>query len=125
MTRQPKGRELTPEARASLGAQLVKLGDMMGDGLHLEPGGKQIERDYRRVAKALGYLPAQPRRNHGPENDAFMAKALEVTKCPRCAGQLAQSRVGSLTAVCGACGAKLQVGKRVRRRSTSNHPSRQ
>ena len=26
-----------------LGDRLVHLGDMMGDGLHLEPGGKWIE----------------------------------------------------------------------------------
>lgn len=125
MTSQSKGGELTPEAKAHLGAQLVKLGDMMGDGLHLEPGGKWIERDYKRVAKALGYLPAKPRCNHGPENDAFMAKALEARKCPRCGGQLAQSRAGSLTAVCGGCGAKLRVGKRVQRHAPSRQPSRQ
>lgn len=115
--------ELSPETTAHLHSQLVKLGDMMGDGLHLEPGGKWIGRDYKKVAKALGYLTAQPRRNHGPENDAFMAKALEATKCPRCGGQLAQSRAGSLTAVCGGCGAKLRAGKRVQRRATSRRPS--
>lgn len=123
MSRQPEGEELAPEAKAHLGAQLVKLGDMMGDGLHHEPGGKWIERDYKKVAKALGYLPAQPRRNHGPENDAFMVKALEASKCPRCGGQLAQSRAGSLTAVCRGCGAKRRLGKRVQRRATSRRSS--
>jgi len=32
-------------------AQLVKLGDMMGDGLHNEPDGKWIEREYRSGTK--------------------------------------------------------------------------
>lgn len=42
--------------------QLVKLGDMMGDGLHKEPDGKWISREYAKIAKQLGYAP--PRRNN-------------------------------------------------------------
>lgn len=31
--------------------QLVKLGDLMGDGLHLEPDGKWIEDEYKRIIR--------------------------------------------------------------------------
>ena len=37
--------------------QLIRLGDMIGDGLHLEPDGKWIEKEYRSVAIALGLKP--------------------------------------------------------------------
>ena len=34
--------------------RLVRLGDMMSDGLHLEPNGKWIEREYKKTLKACG-----------------------------------------------------------------------
>lgn len=37
--------------KAHLHRQLVKLGDMMGDGLHLEPDGKWISKEYKQGAK--------------------------------------------------------------------------
>lgn len=39
---------LSKEVEDRLYGQLVKLGDMMGDGLHHEPGGKWISRDYKK-----------------------------------------------------------------------------
>ena len=38
---------------AYLYRQLVKLGDMMGDGLHHEPDGKWIEKEYNKICKVL------------------------------------------------------------------------
>lgn len=35
------------EDNKKLHEQLIKLGDMMGDGLHHEDGGKWIEREYK------------------------------------------------------------------------------
>jgi hypothetical protein len=42
---------MTDETRDHLSRQLIKLGDMMGDGLHYED--KSISREYKRVLKAL------------------------------------------------------------------------
>lgn len=33
--------------------QLIKLGDMMGDGLHYESDGKWIEKEYTKICKIL------------------------------------------------------------------------
>lgn len=91
-----------------LHADLVKLGDMMGDGMHHEPGGRWIEQDYKRVARALGYGPK--RRNNGEAIDKAMASFLAKTPCPKCSGKLQQTRSGSKRAACSACGEKFQCG---------------
>lgn len=98
--------DLPDETRRKLQADLVKLGDMMGDGLHYEPGGKWIARDYRRVARALGHtLPSQ--RNVTGIN-AAMADFLAKTPCPKCSGALKQTRSGSKRARCSRCSATFQ-----------------
>lgn len=38
--------------------QFCRLGEMMGDGLHHEPDGKWIVKEYRKLAKIL--LPESP-----------------------------------------------------------------
>lgn len=86
--------------------QLVKLGDMMGDGLHLEPGGKWIEREYKKVAKALGYGP--PRVNNSKQINEAMAEKVKTVKCPKCSGELKQTRSGALRVKCLSCGGKFQ-----------------
>lgn len=85
--------------------QLVKLGDMMGDGLHLEPDGKWIAKEYRKVARALGYGVA--RSSNAEEINKAMTEALKTARCRKCDGQLKQTKSGSLRAAC-ACGAKYQ-----------------
>lgn len=100
--------DLSPEAAAHLHSQLVKLGDMIGDGLHQEPGGRWITRDYNRALKALGLIPSKPRRNNGAAIDAAMAKSLQSAKCPDCGGGMKQARAGSLRANCLECGTKVQ-----------------
>lgn len=89
--------------------QLVKLGDMMGDGLHLEPGGKWISRDYSRVMRALGMGPA--RANNSAAINERMAKALPTMKC-ECGGALRQTRSGSMRAQCVDCRQRYQVKRR-------------
>ncbi|MGL5526441.1 MAG: hypothetical protein ACRDCY_22175 [Aeromonas veronii] len=96
------------ERRADLSRQLVKLGDMMGDGQHLEPGGQWIARDYARICRALGYRA--PRRNNGRAIDAAMAKALSAATCTNCGGELKQTRKGAKRAACVTCGARFQFG---------------
>lgn len=101
--------ELTDETRRKLQADLVKLGDMMGDGLHYEPGGKWIARDYRRVARALGLIKRRPPNTAGI--NAAMATFLAKTPCPKCAGTLQQTRSGSKRARCASCSATYRCGK--------------
>lgn len=93
-------------AKQALHSQLVKLGDMMGDGLHHEPDGKWITKEYRRVARALGYGPARTN-NTAAINQAVTAR-LATLGCPKCGGQLKQTRSGAKRAACVACGAKFQ-----------------
>lgn len=90
--------------------QLIKLGDMMGDGLHLEPDGKWIATEYRSVARALGLIPK--RENNARFIDEQMTKRVESVACPKCGGGLRQTRSGSMRAKCTHCGSKLQLLKR-------------
>lgn len=97
--------------------QLVKLGDMMGDGLHLEPDGKWISKEYRRVANALGYNIPSSRKSNVEGINAAMSEALKTSKC-KCGGELKQTRSGSYRAQCIAQGCdkkyqfKARKGKR-------------
>lgn len=95
--------------RQRLHAQLVRLGDMMGDGMHLEPGGKWIEREYRKVCKALGYIKPTPR-NTKAINERMVQRVAEV-QCGKCGGELKQTRSGSKRAQCIKCQAKYQLLK--------------
>lgn len=89
-----------------LQAQLVKLGDMMGDGQHLEPGGKWIAREYRATAKALGLLPK--RKSNAESINKAVADALTKAVCLKCGGQLKQTKSGALRASCVKCGERFQ-----------------
>jgi hypothetical protein len=91
--------------------RLVRLGDMMGDGLHLEPGGKWIEREYKETLKALGLLESVKRKNNSDKINEFMANRLKEVKCT-CGSELAQSRSGSFIGKCNKCGKKFILGSR-------------
>jgi len=82
-------------------SQLVKLGDMMGDGLHLEPDGKWISREYKAHLKSLGLLPKR-KNNTSIINDAMVSRVSEIT-CGNCSGKLKQNRSGSKRATCINC----------------------
>lgn len=88
--------------------QLVKLGDMMGDGLHLEPGGKWISRDFPRLQAghaSPGDCP--PRASRSAAINERMAKALLTARC-ECGSTLKQTRAGSMRAQCMTCERRYQ-----------------
>lgn len=87
--------------------QLVRLGDMLGDGLGDEPDGAWIGREYRATCKALGILPKR-RRNVAGTN-ARVAEALQRMPCPGCGGMLQQTRSGALRAKCPTCAKTYQL----------------
>lgn len=99
-----------------LNAQLVKLGDMMGDGMHLEPGGKWIEKEYRVVATALGLIPKRKRKSNAEAINKGVAEALKKAVCLKCGGQLKQTKSGALRAACMACGTRFQFSRASRRK---------
>ena len=81
--------------------QLVKLGDMMGDGLHHEE--PWIAKEYKKVAKAL-YPDMYKRDPVIKENRSQkVLEWLKDNKC-ECGGQLIQKRIGSMKCYCGICG---------------------
>lgn len=93
--------------------QLIRLGDMMGDGQHLEPGGKWIEREYAKVMRALGIMPKMPRNT--ATIDAAMAQRVMDVPC-ECGAVLKQARKGSMVGVCTGCGKKYRLLKKTRTR---------
>ena len=97
----------------ALHRQLIRLGDMMGDGEHHEKGGAWISREYKATLKALGILP---KRKRNPANTEAIVKRMServaVFKCPKCGGDLKQTKKGSMRAACTACKAKFQLLKR-------------
>lgn len=110
--------EATPhqrESRDMLHRQLIQLGDMMGDGLHYEPGGKWIVREYNKIAKAIIPEIAEKyrkiRQMKAKAVNESMKKLLAEKKCP-CGGELEQSRSGSKIAYCIKCKARYKAGKK-------------
>ena len=57
---------------------LVKLGDMMGDGLHLESDGKWIEKEYKKTLLLLGLLPKQKRNT--ADIDEYMRQRVAIAE---------------------------------------------
>lgn len=85
--------------------QLVKLGDMMGDGLHYEE--PWIAKEYARVAKQL--MPEHYeniRKAKSDSRDDKMKELLKGFKCRKCEGAVVQTRKGSKTAKCLMCNAR-------------------
>lgn len=92
------------ETRSRLSDQLIRLGDMIGDGLHHEPDGGWITKEYRRVARALGHkMPSKPRRNNSAQINERMAERVKECRCGKCSGKLKQKRAGSVKAACVDC----------------------
>lgn len=89
--------------------QLVKLGDMMGDGLHHEPDGKWISKEYKRILIALEIIPKPKRRNNSAAINEAMARRVKEVKCQQCHGELKQTKSGSKRGICTDCGAKYQL----------------
>jgi hypothetical protein len=92
--------------------QFCNLGEMMGDGLHHEPGGNWISKEYRKLAKIL--LPESETektfrlRNNAAKAENInkqMAEVLAKKNC-QCGGTLKQVRSGAKVACCQTCNAK-------------------
>lgn len=92
--------------------QFCRLGEMMGDGLHHEPDGKWIPKEYKKLAKIL--LPESKEEKEHKKELAKVRKAelnnkiaekLKTDKC-KCGSELKQSRSGSKVVVCVNCQAK-------------------
>lgn len=94
--------------------RLVKLGDLMGDGCHLESDGKWIEKEYKDTMRLLGYLPQKTMHRDSNSINEFMDKRLQSVNC-ECGGKLSQSRKGSFIAKCNVCGKRYKLGARKRR----------
>ena len=88
-------------------SQLIRLGDMMGDGLHHEPDGNWISKEYRQICKQLGLLPK--RKNDSEEINKKMDECVNIVKCKICTGDLKQTRKGSMRAKCLECGALFKL----------------
>ena len=101
--------ELSPETKKHLHSQLIKLGDMMGDGLHLEADGRWISKEYKQTLRALGMLPKK--KNNSVAINEAMTKRVNDVKCGKCEHQLKQTRSGSKRAICSNCGGKWQLLK--------------
>lgn len=89
-----------------LSNQLIKLGDMMGDGLHHEE--PWIAKEYGKIAKALYPEIYQDIRKRKSDNiNDQMKKLLSGKKCSKCeTGVLVQTRKGSKKIKCLLCGAR-------------------
>lgn len=86
--------------------QFCKLGEMMGDGLHYEPDGRWIAKEYKKLAKIL--IPEIKEENSirlklkAANIDAQMADLLKGKKC-NCGGEIKQGRSGTRVAYCQNC----------------------
>lgn len=95
------------EDREFLHNQLIKLGDMMGDGLHYEPDGKWISKEYRRISKIL-FPEMFPKRDFS-FRDNKVAEWCKSHKCDKCGDELKQTKSGALRVVCLNCKTKYQL----------------
>lgn len=108
--------DLPKEEREHLSRQLIRLGDMIGDGCHLEPDGKWIEREYRQVMYQL-YPEIAKKRNaeRVAKINARVSKMVAANPC-KCGGTFIQSRSGALTCKCPKCGERVKiVSKKVKK----------
>jgi hypothetical protein len=105
------------ERTAALYRDLVKLGDMLGDGMGDEPDGKWIKEEYRRVSKALGI--GAPRRNNTDAINKRMAERVAEQPCSSCGGTLRQTRSGSMKGRCTSCGTGYTLLKISKRKKSS------
>lgn len=100
------------EENSRLHEQLVKLGDMMGDGLHYEADGKWISAEYKRICRILFPEKFQRQRKAKAEAiDASMKRLLMNFKC-ECGGIVIQKRSGCKVAYCGKCNKRYVANNR-------------
>ena len=103
--------KLSQNEKDRLHRQLIKLGDMMGDGLHNEEDGKWINKEYKKICILLGIIK-KPKRNNKQINERVKER-IATFKCPICDGDFRQVRSGSMVAKCCKCKAKYKILKKV------------
>lgn len=86
-----------------LALQLYGLECRLQRGEHLQAGGEQLMREYRRLKATQGKGLRKPKKDHSAVDQA-MADQVATCTCATCGGQLKQARSGSLRAICQACG---------------------
>ena len=97
--------------------QFCRLGEMIGDGLHREPDGKWISKEYKRLSRIL--LPdikkreAEQRKERNKSIDEAIAKRIETDRCS-CGSKMIQSRSGSYVVSCidADCGKRYKYSKK-------------
>lgn len=89
--------------------QLVRLGDMIGDGMHHDSDGAWIVKEYKQVCKALGIT--RPRRSNTSAINVTVATYIDKNRC-ECGGLFKQSRSGSMRVYCTCCTNKYQLKTR-------------
>ncbi len=92
--------------------QLIKRGDMMGDGLHHEPDGKWIAKEYKKISMLLfpelKGIEKERRKRKSDAIDILMNRYLEEQKC-NCGGSLKQVKSGTTVCQCTICELKYKV----------------
>lgn len=90
--------------------QFIRLGEMIGDGLHYEE--PWISKEYNKLFKILcpptpeeKLLKKEIRQKRNNALNEQIKERLKTDKCKSCNGELKQVRSGSKTVVCG-CGKK-------------------
>jgi len=98
--------------------QFVKLGDMMGDGLHHEPDGRWIVKEYNALAKILipedentKRIKRERAQRKNAHTDQQIAERVATQKCT-CGGQLKQTRSGSTKVQCTVCKSRFVYRRR-------------
>lgn len=91
----------------NLSNQLIKLGDMMSDGLHHEADGKWINKEYGKVLRALHpEIYQEKRRLKAIKINEAIDRLLLTFICTKCDGKLKQARSGSKVCYCTVCNAR-------------------
>lgn len=87
--------------------RFIKLGNMMGDGLHYEPDGKWISKEYGKLLKILcppteeeKAIKSEIRRKKNENIDIQITERLKTDKCSKCKSDLKQTRKGSKVVQC-------------------------
>lgn len=94
------------DVKTRLHKDLVKLGDMLGDG-DCDPW---VGQAYKRTLKALGMLPKR-RASVSTINEAVKVCLEKKQTCPNCQqeGTLVQTRSGAKRVKCTQCDSKFQL----------------
>lgn len=99
--------EQKPDPNKHLWDQFIKLGEMIGDGAHEEPGGKWMSREYKKLSKILVPEIKEAETNFRQiKNKAIDEKIkllLEKMKSTCCNSDFKQARSGSLIVYCFLC----------------------